>query len=101
MIALPVIFENNIVILKKEKMSKILEELKIAFNIEKNNYGIESVREQQDTYHHVILELNTFTLGDFDFKKCIEIASKYGYGFYLTPRIERKSNARHVITFHK
>lgn len=82
-------------------MSQILEEIKAAFKIENNAYGIESVREQHDICHHVFLELSTFTLGDFDLKKCIDIASKYGYGFYLTPRGERESQARHVITFHK
>jgi hypothetical protein len=81
-----------------DTLEKILRE---EFKIEHDRYGVQSVTTRDDAYSHVILELNTFTLSDFEIKKLIEACNKTGYDFYLTPRGERESQARHYITFHK
>jgi hypothetical protein len=81
-----------------DTLEKLLRE---AFKIEHDRYGVQSVSTRSDAYQHVILELDTFTLGDFEFKKIFDACNQTRYGFYMTPRGERESQARHYITFHK
>lgn len=82
-------------------MANLTDLLKEAFKIENNQMGTNSVIAKGDSYDHVILELSIFTLSDFDIKKMVDCANQTGYGFYMTPRSERQSDARHYIVFHK
>ena len=75
--------------------------LRAAFNIEVNQEGLNAVTIAEDgVYGHVFLESSTFIFSDTDIKKLFSIAKRFHYGFYFTPRGERRSDARHFITFH-
>jgi hypothetical protein len=62
-------------------LEKILRE---EFKIEHDRYGVQSVTTKDDAYSHVILELSTFTLGDFEIKKMIEACNKTD-GLFINP----------------
>ena len=84
--------------MNQPSLEKFLRE---KFKIETDHPGHQSVRCLDNTFKNVTLELPIFTLGDFDFKIMFEAMTKgYCRGFFLTPRTERKSPARHFIVFH-
>ena len=74
-------------------MNKLAESLHSVFP---NN----TVRTLGGVYNHVVLEMSDFTLGDYEFKKMLNIANQHFYSFYMTPRYENGRNARHTITFY-
>lgn len=83
-------------------MKKLAELLREKFSLKSNQRnGIESVEEVGGVYDHVVLELNIFTLSDYHFNLINECAKATGYSWYMTPKGERESTARHFITFHK
>jgi hypothetical protein len=76
--------------------------LENVFEIKVHQRGIHSVYiEETSAYKHVHLELNTFLIGEMEFKKIFDACQRFNYKFYVTPRTERRSDSRHFITFYQ
>jgi hypothetical protein len=70
----------------------------------KKHFPAADVKRKYDTetYDHVTIAINSFIFADYEMERLFEAKKESGYGgFYMTPRDERESTARHFITFHK
>lgn len=82
-------------------VDKLVQKLRDLFNIRHDRKGVQGVFNKGGAYSNVVIEISEFTFGDFEMKKLFE-AKEYARakGFFMTPRGERESNARHQITFY-
>lgn len=81
--------------------AKLADKLRELFNIKSDREGVQGVFTRDDTYSSVILEISEFTFGDFEMKQLFAAKEFSGAkGFYMTPRMERESKARHYILFY-